>query len=107
MGFAEMITTLAGIGIFQFFIPFALFFMILYGVLLKYKPFGDWKDNTAVSIIYGLLSFLVALFIMLYGLNVYLENFLAWVLGRLGIILILILAIIVISAFTKGGSDLG
>ena len=107
MGFAEMTMKLAELGIFQFFIPFALFFMILYGVLLKYKPFGDWKDNTVISMIYGLISFLVALFIMLYGLNVYIESFLTWVLGRLGLILILVLAIIVIAAFTKGGSELG
>ena len=107
MGFAEMTMKLAEVGIFQFFIPFALFFMILYGVFLRYKPFGDWKDNTTISIIYGLTSFLISLFIMLYGLNVYLENFFTWVFGRLGIILMLILVIIVIASFTKGGSELG
>ncbi|HDR53663.1 MAG TPA: hypothetical protein ENN60_03275 [archaeon] len=107
MGFAEAVMKLSEFGFFQFFAPFALFFMVLYGVLLKYKPFGEWKDHPVVSMIYGLTSFLVALFIMLYGLNVYIENFLAWVLGRAGIVLILILAVVVISAFVKGGSDLG
>ena len=107
MGFAEAVIKLAEFGLFQFFIPFALFFMILYGVFLRYKPFGDWKDNTIISMIYGLTSFFVALFIMLYGLNVYIENFLTWVLGRLGLVLILVLAVIVIAAFSKGGSELG
>ena len=107
MGFAEMTIKLAEVGIFQFFIPFALFFMILYGVFLRYKPFGEWKDNTTISMIYGLTSFMIALFIMLYGLNAYLENFFAWVFGRLGVILMLILAVIIVSAFAKGGSELG
>lgn len=101
-----MTMKLAEVGIFQFFIPFALFFMILYGVFLRYKPFGDWKDNTVISMIYGMMSFLIALFIMLYGLNTYLENFFAWFFGRLGVILMLILAVIVIAAFVKGGSEI-
>ena len=94
-------------GFFQFIAPFALVFLLIYGVLLKTKPFGDWKDNTAISMIYGISSFLIATFVLLFGLNVYLENFLAWILGRAGIIIILLFAGIIIAAFGKGGSNLG
>ena len=107
MGFAEAVIALSERGIFQFFLPFALVFAIVYGILLKYKPFGEYKDNTAIALIYGIIAFGTALFVLLYGLNVYIENFLAWVLGRAGLILILILAAIIIAAFMKGGEKLG
>ncbi len=107
MGIAEVVAKAASMGFYQFFAPFALVFLLTYGVLLKFKPFGDWKDNTAVSMIYGVVSFLVGTFVLLFGLNVYIETFLAWVLGRAGIIMILLLAGLIIAAFGFGGSKLG
>jgi hypothetical protein len=57
--------------------------------------------------IYAITSFLVALFVLLFGLNVYIEMFLAWVLGRAGLIVILLFAGLIIAAFGMGGSKLG
>ena len=95
------------LGFFQFIIPFVLVFLLVYGILLKTKPFGDWKDSGALSMIYGISAFLVATFVLLFGLNVYIEQFLAWVLGRVGIIIILLFAALIISAFGNQGSKLG
>ncbi len=107
MGFEVLPLKLSQMGFFNFFAPFALVFLIVMGLLMKYKPFGEWKNSTAMSMIYGVLSFLIALFVMLYGLNVYIEMFLAWILGRAGLIIILLLMALLIGAFVKGGSDLG
>ena len=76
-------------------------------MLLKYKPFGEWKDNTAIQLIYGIISLLFSLFVMFYGLNVYIGMFLTWVIGRGGLILILLLMGIVIAALAKGGEKIG
>jgi len=107
MGFAEAVLKLSQIGFFQFFAPFALVFLLSLGILFRYKPFGDWKNNTTITMIYGIVSFLMALFVMLYGLNVYIEMFLAWVLGRAGILIIFLLVILIFAAFLKGGESLG
>lgn len=109
MGIAESVAWLASVGFYQFFAPFALVFLLTYGVLLKYKPFGDWKGdgNTAVSMIYAITSLLMGAFVLLFGLNVYVEMFLAWVLGRAGIIIILLLAAMIIGAFGFGGGKFG
>ena len=109
MGIAETVAAMASRGFFQFFAPFALVFLLVYGVLLKFKPFGEWKGegNTAVSMIYAITSFLMATFVLLFGLNVYIEMFLAWVLGRAGIIIILLFAAIIIAAFGSSGGKLG
>ena len=97
MGFAETILWMAQQGLFQFFFPFALVFVILYALLIKYKILGEGKE-----LLSGIVAFIVALFLMLYGLNVYIANFLAWVLGRAGILLILLLMGLVIAAFVQG-----
>lgn len=110
MAIADMIIRMSEIGFFQFFAPFALVFLLTYGVLLKMKPFGDWKgkDNRGVSYIYAITSFIVGTFVLLFGLNIYIEQFLAWVLGRAGVIIILLFAALIIAAFGKsGGENLG
>jgi hypothetical protein len=107
VGIAETVAWLASNGFYQFFAPFALVFLLTYGVLLKFKPFGDYKDNAAVSIIYGVTAFLMGMFVLLFGLNVYIEQFLAWVLGRAGIIIILLLAGLIIAGFGFGGGKMG
>jgi hypothetical protein len=108
MAISDVVIWLVDKGFFQFFAPFALTFVIVYGVLIKTKIFGDDKDKkTALDIIYAVIAFVSALFVLLFGLNVYIEMFLAWVLGRMGILLILVLAGFVIYAFAKGGLDSG
>ena len=109
MAFAEGVARLVESGFFQFFAPFALVFSIVMGVLLKYKPFGNWKNDEGktniIFLIYFVISFLTGLFVMVYGLNVYIEAFLAWTLGRAGLILILLMVAIIIAAFSKGGGE--
>ncbi|MBR9680115.1 MAG: hypothetical protein GOU99_03645 [Candidatus Altiarchaeota archaeon] len=103
MGFAEIVLEMAKLGLFQFFFPFALVFIILYALLLKYKILGDDK-----GVMSGAVAFIISLFLMLYGVNVYIANFLAWVLGRAGILIILLLMGLVIAAFVKeqaGGGE--
>ena len=109
MGIADVIAGAVEFGFFQFFAPFALVFLLTYGVLLKYKPFGDWqgKDNTGVSMIYAVTSFLMGAFVLLFGLNIYIETFLAWILGRAGIIIILLFAALIIAAFGMEGGKFG
>ena len=102
MGFAETVLRLSQMGFYNFFAPFAIVFTVTLGILMKSKPFGDWEKSTAIMLIYGVISFMIALFVMLYGLNVYIEMFLAWVLGRAGLILIIILSAIIIAAFLGG-----
>ena len=107
MGFEYLPLKLSELGFFNFFAPFALVFLITLGILLKYKPFGEWKDSTAIQLSYGIVSFIVALFVTLYGLHVYIEMFLAWTLGRAGLIIILLLMAVIIAAIAKGGEKLG
>jgi len=107
MAMEDVILWLSENGFFQFFAPFALVFLLVYGTLLKTKPFGDYKgdDNKAISWIYAITSFLSGAFVLLFGLNVYIETFLAWVLGRAGIIIILLFAALIISAFGKNAME--
>ncbi len=100
MGFAEVILWAVEKGIFQFFLPFALVFLITYAIVLKLKLFGDKTE-----LLGGILSFFIALFVMLYGLNVYIEQFLAWTLGRGGLFLILILFGLIVYGFSKMGGE--
>ena len=106
MAVSDAVVRLVEFGFFQFIAPFSLIFLLTYGILLRYKPFGDWKDNTTIAMIYGISSFLAASFVLLFGLNVYIEQFLAWVLGRAGIIVILLFAGLIIAAFGMQGSKL-
>ena len=103
MAMEDSVLWLSENGFFQFFAPFALVFLLVYGTLLKSKPFGEYKDNTAISWIYAITAFLSGAFVLLFGLNVYIETFLAWVLGRAGIIIILLFAALIISAFGRSG----
>ncbi|MBR9689500.1 MAG: hypothetical protein GOV01_01210 [Candidatus Altiarchaeota archaeon] len=109
MGIADVVVKMVEVGFFQFFAPFALVFLLTYGVLLKFKPFGEWKgaENRGVSMIYAITAFLMGTFVLLFGLNTYIETFLAWVLGRMGIIIILLFAAIIIAAFGMQGSKMG
>ncbi len=103
MAMEDIILWLSEKGFYQFFAPFALVFLLVYGTLLKTKPFGEYKDNSAISWIYAITSFLAGAFVLLFGLNIYIETFLAWVLGRAGIIIILLFAALIISAFGRSG----
>jgi|GEM_PF-2828363 len=110
MAISDVIIKAVEFGFFQFFAPFALVFLLTYGVLLKYKPFGDWRGeggSTAISMIYAVTSFLMGAFVLLFGLNVYIETFLAWVLGRAGVIIILLFAALIIAAFGMEGGKFG
>lgn len=110
MAIEDVVMKAVEFGFFQFFAPFALIFLLTYGVLLKFKPFGDWRGesgSTAISMIYAVTSFLMGAFVLLFGLNVYIETFLAWVLGRAGVIIILLFAALIIAAFGMEGGKLG
>ena len=107
MDFTWLPKLLSKTAFYEIYAPFGLVFLIAFGLFLRYKPFGDWSNNNVILLIYGILSFLIGLFVMLFALNVYIEMFLAWVIGRGGIILILILMALLIAAFLKGGENLG
>ncbi len=107
MGFAEAVIAAAQKGVFQFFLPFAIYFLVLIGVFFKFKPFGEWEEKPFIQLVYGLLSFFIALFIMLYGLDVYIEKFLAWVFGRAGILLMILVVAFALAAMFRAGAGGG
>lgn len=64
--FADVVANLQDIGIFKFFLPFILMFAIFYGLLSKTKIFGDQKDDPQVVKINAIVSFVAAMFIMIF-----------------------------------------
>ncbi len=94
--FQSVVDKLVNMQVYQFVLPFILIFVVTYGILLRAKIFGSALVNAAVSlVIAGFASF-------------YLSSvpetgyFLSFFFGRIGLILILILAILVVYSFMQG-----
>ncbi len=65
VGLAEVIASAQAFGVFDFYLPFLMFFGILYALLVKSKVFGDTTDRVA-RITYLLVSLGASFFVMVY-----------------------------------------
>lgn len=63
---ADVVANLQNIGVFKFFLPFILMFAIFYGLLSKTHIFGNPKDDPGVVKINAIVSFVAAMFIMIF-----------------------------------------
>jgi|GEM_PF-517483 len=66
MGLSEVIQLWKDYGVFEFYLPFVLMFTIFYGLLNKSKIFGDPKTERQATNINVVVSFVAALFVMVY-----------------------------------------
>ncbi len=84
-------------------------FLLIYGILLKTRPFtADKKkeDTAAIKMIYSITSFLMASLVLVFGLNVYIELFLAWVIGRAALVIILlVMGLVIMSLMNEGAKE--
>ena len=89
------IETLRTIGFFDFFLPFILFFAIIYGALDKTKVFGeDRKDiNAIIALVISLIASTTGW--VLKGVT----GFLPWV----GFIALILIAFLMLAAMVAGG----
>ncbi|MBS3056903.1 MAG: hypothetical protein J4473_05735 [Candidatus Aenigmarchaeota archaeon] len=58
--FAALIQTVETFGIYSFLLPWLLVFAIIYGLLVKVKPFGTEAIGTRIS---GIVAFVIALLV--------------------------------------------
>jgi hypothetical protein len=91
----DFVGNLAGIGVFEYLLPFLLVFAILFGILEKIKIFGDGKKNLNMVI-----SFIVALIIVVNTAVVELMNL---YLSKMALFIVVILVLIMaFGVFSKG-----
>lgn len=115
--FADVVANLQDIGIFKFFLPFILMFAIFYGLLSKTKIFGDPSKDAGVTKINAIVSFVAAMFIMIFpttntfvmgGVNFAIDTFLGQFVGGALIFFVVVIVFLMIlfmiaSPFKKEG----
>lgn len=86
--FLSGIKTLTNLGFFEFFLPFLLFFAIIYGALQKTKVFGERKDIDAIiALVIALIASTTAWVIQ--GIT----GFLPWV-GFIALVIVCLLMLV-------------
>ncbi len=96
--FQSIIDKLVNMQVYQFVLPFILIFVVTYGILMRAKIFGSAALNAIVAVV-------IAGFASLYLSSVPETGyFLSFFFGRIGLILIVILAILIVYSFMQGGA---
>lgn len=86
------------IGVFDFYLPFLIFFGILYGILIKTKVFGEGKGVPAI------ISLAAAAFIMLATpVGITISQFLANFAAATLVVILTLVVIIIITSFLVSG----
>jgi hypothetical protein len=102
---ADVVANLQDVGVFKFFLPFILMFAIFYGLLTKTKIFGDPKDDPGVTKINAIVSFVAAMFIMIFpttnslvyqGMDFAIDTFLGQFVGGALIFFVIIIVFLMI-----------
>lgn len=94
--FQSVIDKFVQLQVYQFVLPFILIFVVTYGILIRTKIFGSAVLNAAVSLV---IAFFASFYLSSVPETGY---FLSFFFGRIGLILILILAILIIYSFVQG-----
>jgi len=94
---ANLVASMQGFGIYDFFLPFILAFAIFYGLLSKIRIFGDPKERSARTINL-VISLAAAAYITLYVVmpNVALSTFLANMFGQATVVILSLIAFLAI-----------
>lgn len=87
MGLEYLINMGKEAGLFQYYLPFVIFFSIFYGLLVKSKIFGEQGRNISIIIALG-----AALYVMASPMGSQISEFLATFLPQTGVVLTTILA---------------
>ncbi len=93
MAIGEMISDLVAVGLFQYVLPFVLAFVVLYGLLDKFKIISEQKNiNSITAIVLGLF---VVYFARLFDVG----NFLGFFISRSFLAIVAIMFALMISVF--------
>jgi hypothetical protein len=95
MAFEDIIEAWKSYGLFEFYLPFVLMFVIFYGLLSKSKIFGESKEKK-VNTINVVVSFIAAMFVMVSPVGVSLTVFFGTFFTQTMVILTLLLSFMLI-----------
>ena len=93
--FDEMVEMMVEEGVYQYLLPFILFWVVSYGLLKKSKVLGDGNLDLLVATV---LSFMATLF---FASVPAVGEFFAFLAGKIGILLVVVLFALIVNAFVN------